>query len=93
MKPIAPTEAQRRDAIPDRVYDAFNRCISEHYARGSSTFLQSEVVDRLGGPAGLNYRWLDVEPDYEAAGWSVSYDRPGYNESYPASFTFKKKGD
>lgn len=35
-------------------------------------------------------RWLDFEKTYRAAGWKVDYDRPGYNESYSATFTFSK---
>jgi hypothetical protein len=34
---------------------------------------------------------LDFEDIYRDAGWSVYYDKPGYNESYEASFEFKKK--
>jgi len=32
--------------------------------------------------------WLDVEDAYRKAGWTVRYDKPGYNESYDANFTF-----
>lgn len=35
--------------------------------------------------------WLDIETVYEDSGWSVEYDKPGYNESYEASWTFKPK--
>ncbi len=34
---------------------------------------------------------LDVEPIYENNGWSVYYDKPGYNETYDATFCFKRK--
>ncbi len=34
---------------------------------------------------------LDVEPSYRAEGWEVEYDKPGYNETYEATFTFRKK--
>jgi len=33
--------------------------------------------------------WLNVEEVYRAAGWAVEYDKPGFNESYSATFTFK----
>jgi len=36
-----------------------------------------------------NY-WLDVEDIYRKVGWIVKYDKPSYNESYDANFTFKK---
>jgi len=35
--------------------------------------------------------YLNIEDLYRAAGWSVTYDKPGYNEPhYPATFTFSK---
>jgi len=39
----------------------------------------------------FNRHWLDVEDIFRSAGWDVKYDKPGYNESYDAFFTFKKK--
>jgi hypothetical protein len=35
--------------------------------------------------------WLNFEAIYEEAGWKVVYDKPGYNETYDANFTFTKK--
>lgn len=35
--------------------------------------------------------WLDVEDCYRAIGWAVNYDKPAYNETYPATFEFSKK--
>ena len=35
--------------------------------------------------------WLDIEPLYEDIGWKVTYDKPGFNETYEATFTFDKK--
>ncbi len=37
--------------------------------------------------------WLNVEELYRAQGWTVTYDKPGYNESYPATFTFAPGND
>ena len=34
--------------------------------------------------------WLDVEEVYREAGWSVEYDKPGYNENYGAFWIFKE---
>ena len=36
--------------------------------------------------------FLDIEQIYEANGWNVSYEKPGYCESGYACFTFKQKG-
>jgi hypothetical protein len=32
--------------------------------------------------------WLNVEHLYETHGWKVEYDKPAYNEDYPATFKF-----
>lgn len=37
----------------------------------------------------LDREHLDVEDVYRAAGWEVTYDKPGYNETYDATFTFR----
>ena len=34
--------------------------------------------------------WLNVEEIYRAQGWVVVYDKPGFNESYPARFEFSR---
>lgn len=36
----------------------------------------------------VNSGWLNVEDAYRAAGWCVVYDKAGFNESYPSTFTF-----
>lgn len=36
-------------------------------------------------------RLLDVEDVFRSQGWKVEYDKPGYNESYPATFTFRSE--
>lgn len=35
--------------------------------------------------------YLNVEEVYREQGWKVAYDKPAYNESYDAYFTFKAK--
>jgi hypothetical protein len=34
--------------------------------------------------------WLDVEEAYRAAGWTVKYDQPAFNESGSSYYTFSK---
>jgi hypothetical protein len=36
-------------------------------------------------------QWLDIEDIYREAGWKVSYDKPAYNETYKAYFTFSRR--
>jgi hypothetical protein len=105
VKPITPAEVPdvKAAAFPDEVLEAFNECIAERFSGYQAVVSQDEVVDRIvsklnraeiGATRGEVFRrgWLDVEEVYEKAGWIVSYDKPGFNEDYPASFTFRKKG-
>ena len=34
-------------------------------------------------------RWLDVEPMFRDSGWKVTFDKPGYSESYKARLIFE----
>jgi len=101
VKPIRPSEVQNRknETIPDVVIEAFNELIVKGLnASGThSTVKQSEAValihskdSTLSGTL-VDNGWLDVEDLYRCAGWEVEYDKPGYNESYPATFKFSKK--
>ncbi len=96
-KPITPAEVVKLKVtlIPDEVINAFNELIAENFSGGSSSFTEKKVVARIvkkgisSAEAYANH-WLDVEDIYRKSGWKVDYDKPGYNESYDATFTFKK---
>jgi len=99
-QPITPNEVVRlkEKILPNEVFDAFNELIAKKWNGRSSTVLQCEVVKLLKGKMQLedtsiifDNNWLDVEPVYRDAGWVVKYDKPGYNESYEASFKFTPK--
>ncbi len=97
-KPIRPADVGELKAenFPAEVFDAFNELIAAEFVGNSATFRQDEVV-KLMKSKGLSSRdifdkgWLNVEAAYTAVGWVVEYDKPAYNEDYPATFTFKKK--
>lgn len=99
-KPITPREALRSAAtqIPDSVFEVFNEFLAERARpRRSVRIGQDEVLAALkvkgwndGDVAEAFERgWLDVEPHYEKAGWSVTYDKRGYNEDGEDSWTFE----
>ena len=81
--------------FPDAVFDAFNELIAQKFSGGSATIKQDDVV-ALMVQKGLDRQeifdkgWLDVERVYRSQGWKVQYDKPGYNESYAANFTFSR---
>lgn len=96
MKPISPKDVPdaKKEQMPDAVLEAFNELISAEFSEGRAVVKQSEAValiskklERRDWPT----KWLNVEEIYRQAGWNVEYDKPGYNESYPATFTFTKK--
>lgn len=101
--PISPKEIdQIKSAIPEEVFDAFNELIAANWTGRSATFKQDDVVpvalkklkQRLPNMTRAKMfenHWLDVESAYRTKGWRVNYDKPGFNESYPATFTFEKK--
>ena len=97
VRPIGPdeVESQKEMDFPDAVFESFNELIAQQFTSGSATIKQEDVV-ALMVEKGLNHGeifdkgWLNVEEVYRSAGWKVSYDKPGYNESYPATFTFRR---
>lgn len=95
--PIRPEDVAREKnaQLPDGVIDAFNELIARHYVNGRSSFRQRDVTDLLEERGVVSSReeifergLLHVEAVYQGAGWNVEYDKPGWNESYPAVFTF-----
>lgn len=105
-QPITPDEAHAKylsaDRFPPEVFDAFNELIEKNWtAGGVATFTQEAVVTLILGKLLIRAnatrekiyvnKWLDVEDAYRQKGWDVNYDKPGYNESYAPTFTFKRR--
>ena len=104
-KPITPAEvaAAKVESIPPEVYEAFNELIvaawdSEHRAVIVQDTVVKAVLAKLKS-AGMSITrqalfdtgWLDVEDAYRKVGWTVTYEKPAYNETFEATFTFSKK--
>jgi hypothetical protein len=97
--PMRPDEvaAAKKVVIPDAVWDAFNAEIASRFIGGCAIVPQQAVVDKLIA-AGFNEidifdkGWLNVEDGYRALGWHVEYDKPGWNEFYPAKYKFTAAG-
>lgn len=92
-KPLKPSEVVSSKKFPEFVIGAFNAEIAKNFLNGRATVKQCDVVARISA---LGYssreiydnKWLDIEDTYRAEGWAVSYDKPGYNETYEAYFIF-----
>lgn len=99
VKPIKPSEVTKvkASAIPPKVIEAFNELIAENWDGSSARVTQDEAVKRIMKKLKLKKReivfdksYLDVEPVFEEAGWSVKFDKPGYCESYEAYYVFSE---
>lgn len=86
----------KQDTIPSLVFATINRLLAEKLTpSGQATIKQNEIIAALV-EGGLDKReifdkhWLDIEDYYRAAGWGVTYDKPGWNENYyEARFEFQ----
>ena len=99
-RPITPQEV-REMAIknfPKEVIEAFNELISKNWTGSKAVVKQSEAVSLIVDKMNMsrddvfNAHLLDVEPIFEKSGWTVKFDKPGYNETYEAFFVFTQKG-
>jgi len=99
MPPIAPSAVTdlKTTLIPEYVFDAFNHMIAKNWNGRSSSFTQDAVIDKICETQTVDRQhlfinnYLDVEDSYRKLGWFVHYDKPAYNETGEAMFTFKKK--
>jgi hypothetical protein len=96
MKPISPDEVKK--IVPDFVIEAANLLIQKNWTGSTSTFTKKDLIveiQRLAPDLSeaeiYKQLMLDIEPIYRDIGWEVTYDSPGYQQSYDAFFRFKKK--
>ena len=103
-KAISPEVAKKEsaqfriDRIPQVVIQAVNNLIIKEMADncGSTiTITQKEIINEIirldpGMTSSKIYEnnYLDFEDVYRKEGWKVSYDKPGYCESYEPKFSF-----
>ena len=98
-KPLRPDEvtANKANVIPAEVIDTINEMITEKFVSRNLSFTikQKDIVKRtmlkMDPDAEWQNDWLNFEGLFESYGWKVNYDKPGYNESYDASFEFTGK--
>lgn len=93
VKPITPRDVadHKQQGLPDHVLETWNRLIAEAFDGSEARILTKTAAAALRASGNTNrvpQPWLDIEPIFEKAGWNVTYDQPGYNETYDASFTF-----
>jgi hypothetical protein len=94
--PIKPSEvrALKTESIPEKVFEVFNALIAAAWDGRSATVRQDQALTRIAMALDVDTsqvfarHLLDIEESYRAAGWDVHYDKPGYNETYEATFRF-----
>lgn len=98
-KPITPDEvvAKKLDVVRPEIIEAANELIAKHWNGNYAKFTLDELCQlsrkKLKMEKGQQFEdgELDIEPIFRKAGWKVDFDRPGYNETYPATFEFTKR--
>lgn len=100
INPFTPQEARESNvsSIPEAIINAVNKLLAEKIGLNKSVTLKQDDILELAG-AGVDNRefrqqifdkgWLNIESLYAKYGWKVTYDKPAYCESYPATFTFR----
>ena len=100
VAPIKPNEIIENldKIIPQVVVQAVNELLKEQYRGKEVTIKQKDIISKiqsldssLTSDILINKKYLDFEKLYRDNGWVVSYDSPGFNESYEATFSFKEK--
>jgi hypothetical protein len=106
IKAITPQQAKAIaiTQIPDFVIGVVNdliiKKISPNSKNPSCYIKQDEIVNEIMKAVDgtmisrqqvFDNHWLDFEPIFEASGWKVDFDKPGYNEDYDAVFKFSTK--
>ena len=104
VRPISPKEARAKHlvTIPEEVIAVINDFLIKGSPNSSTgiSIDQNEVIEHViilmkehGKAVERNdffdKHWLDFESLFKKAGWKIEYNKPGYNESYTAFWTFK----
>lgn len=101
IKPITPEEARNeaKSNIPEFVIIGVNNAIKSHYHKSGFTIKQKDILaeimkvapDDMTNNEIFENHWMDFEDLYKNFGWNISYDSPGYRESYDEKYEFKPK--
>jgi len=98
VKPLSPKEIEsaKKVVIPDAVMEAANELLAKKWNGSSATFTIDALCglarEKMGDPKHqFASEDLDIEIVFRKEGWIVDFDRPGYNETYAANWTFKKR--
>lgn len=90
---------ENRNGIPDLVFEVVNNLLLTKPRKNNRIIItQDEILNKLTGDEDcgrfnrqtiLDKGWLDFEDIYREVGWRVTYDKPGFNDSYRPYFIFE----
>ena len=93
LSPAAITEAKQA-TIPPIVLEVVNEHLARLWNGSSARILLKGLVEALEPHFSreelFKNHYLDFEDIYREAGWTVVYDKPGYDETYDSFYLFKK---
>lgn len=99
-KALSPTDIIKDldSIIPESVITAVNNLLKEKYRGHSVTLKQKEIVSAiikldptLKRDKIFDNNYLDFEPIFAKAGWTVKYNSPDRDESFEEYFEFTPK--
>lgn len=100
VQPISPDKIIENldDIIPEYVIESVNELLKKKFRDIDDTIYikQDELIKLILDKSSIkreeifDNHYLDFEALYEKYGWEVSYDKPGYDESYTPNWKFSK---
>lgn len=95
----------KAERIPPFVIEAVNELLVTRFLDRRCVLTQNEIIERakeIGEARGTfppdatestfyDQHWLDFEPIFRQAGWSVEYDSPAWDDNYEARFVFSRR--
>lgn len=102
ITPLTPAEVKAKaiESIPSEMIQAVNELLIENASRHSITIHTKDIITRFRKLANGKYDhvanvsekgWLDFEPLFRNAGWSISFNSPDRGESFESYFRFNYK--
>ncbi len=104
VTPLTPKQVREmhQKNIPEEIIFAVNRLLVKGGSEPPIRIVieQNEVIEEATAIMKSNGKtierndffknhWLDFEPIFREAGWKVTFKKPGFNESFPAYWTFE----
>jgi hypothetical protein len=97
-KPCTPDEigSLKLKVFPKEVFQSVNELLAENFTAGRADIYQDDIIARIMSKMEITRQQifdkglLNFEEVYSNYGWKVSYDKPGYNESYKPVFRFRR---